>query len=111
MGGQERCQLDGVASPSGHGAKPELTNEPGYRSRDLCRDESRTRIALTFSWHQRGMEHSSGDDGRRIVWPRDFVGSGRGQSTQSNLQRIKRRCLSLAQLWNELAAFYELPIA
>jgi nucleoside-diphosphate-sugar epimerase len=85
-----------VLSPSGHGTKPKLADEPGYRSRDLRCHESRTRVALTLSWQQRGMEHSPGDDGRGIIRSRDFVGSGRRQSTQSNLQRIERRCVSLA---------------
>src|SRR6202035_4863364 len=95
MGCQERSQLDRLASPFGHGTKHKLANEPGYQSRDLCCDELRTRVALTLSWHEGGMEYSSGDNRRRVVRARDFVGSGRRQSTQRNLQRIERRCLSL----------------
>src|ERR1700732_2833260 len=95
MGGKERSQLDGLASSSGHGPKPKLANEPGYQSRDLRCDDSRTRVALTLSWHKGGMEYSSGDNRRRVVRARDFVGSGRRQSTQRNLQRIERRCVSL----------------
>src|ERR1700688_1648572 len=95
MGGYERSQLDRLASPYGHGTKHKLANEPGYQSCDLCCDDSRTRVALTLSWHKGGMEHPTGDNRRRIVRPRDFVGSGRRQSTQRNLQRIERRCLSL----------------
>src|SRR5580692_3880046 len=95
MGCKERCQLDGVASPSGHGTKSELANEPGYRSRGLRCHESRTRVALALSWHQRGMEHPPGDNRCGTVWPRDFVGFRGRESTRSNLQRIERRCLSL----------------
>src|SRR4029077_18560457 len=58
------------------GTKHKLTNAPGYQSRDLCCDELRTRVALTLSWHEGGMEYSSGDNRRRVVQARDFVGSG-----------------------------------
>src|SRR5580704_9537919 len=94
MGRQKRCQLDGLASPSGHGTKPKLANEPGYRSRDLCCDESRTRVALTLSWHQGGMELSPGDKARNEIF------------NVSNGDVYRWR-----QVWNELAAFYDLPIA
>src|ERR1700732_2128243 len=95
MGRQERKKLDRLAASSSHGTKPELTDEPGYQSRDLRCDDSRTRLSLTLSWHQGGMEPSPGDNGRRIVRSRDFVGPRRRHGTQRNLQRVERRCLSL----------------
>src|ERR1700684_4611191 len=58
---QERSQLDRLASSFGHGTKPKLANEPGYQSRDLRCDDSRTPLALTLSWHKGGMEHPPGD--------------------------------------------------
>jgi nucleoside-diphosphate-sugar epimerase len=58
------------------GPKHKLANEPGYQSCDLCCDELRTRVALALSWHEGGMEYSSGDNRRRVVRACDFVGSG-----------------------------------
>src|ERR1700730_12693538 len=95
MGGYERSQLDRLASPFGHGTKHKLANEPGYQSCDLCCDELRTRVDLALSWYEGGMEYSSGDNGRRGVRARDFGVSGLRESTQRNLQRFERRCLSL----------------
>src|ERR1700730_6190166 len=50
-------------TPNGaSGAQPKLTNDPGYQARGLRCDDSRTRVALTLSWHQGGMELSPGDN-------------------------------------------------
>jgi hypothetical protein len=39
------------------------------------------------------------------------MGARRGQGAQRDLQCVERGCLSLAAAWNELAAFYDLPVA
>src|SRR6266481_4067173 len=94
MGRLKRWQRDGLASPSGHGTKPKLAHEPGYQSRDLRCDESGTRVALTLSGHQGGMEHSPEDKARNQIF----------NISNGDVYRWR-------QLWNELAAFYDLPIA
>src|SRR6266481_5504360 len=77
LNGRLRTEPAGPSYPPfGHGTKHKLANELGYQSRDLCCDELRTRVALTLSWHEGGMEYSSGDNRRRVVRARDFVGSG-----------------------------------
>src|ERR1700685_3519655 len=111
MGRQERNKLDRLASSSGHGTKPELANELGYQSRDLRCDDSRTRVAPTLSGNQEGwntLQETTDAElfGRATLWA---LGEDTARNEIFNVSNGD--VYRWRQLWNELAAFYDLRIA
>jgi hypothetical protein len=108
---QERSELDGSAPASRDGAELEFPDESCDKPRCVRCDEPRTRTSVAVSRPTEGwntLQETTDAElfGRATLWA---LGEDKARNEIFNVSNGD--VYRWRQLWNELAAFYDLPVA